>query len=443
MLSVKIFLFRRICKNIYCYLLFFITLTLITSSSVFAANTCNVSGVWVAMKDPVITGFGLLQEDEAISGWWAPYTQDCDRPAVVGHVFEDGEIIIQGLSQNGCPVMGLSARLNLVTCDIAVVDLWSTYGDMGRFLFQKLPSHIAFTEPKENSVFIISKEPKMPDIKKAAVMIENGDAMKRFINQAKSSPFTWRVGIEYDVKPGREIRSYIPAASTVNKEYQIDFSKLQDINSDEAGMGIRGGKLSIVVDYETGLMAKATYEIRGTNPGKNLIEQVLIDPVSRGIACTESSYRHFRAAREGGIGFPIVGGEKGHECGVGLMQLCSPAPYNSSVWNWRENINQGFEVLDKKRNLARNVHIAERAELNKEREAKGLPACPVGTPPPLTPEQEDRETLRRYNCGREYRWEPRDAKDCTGQWVIGPYFPPGKCTTADIDYVNKVLRCKI
>jgi hypothetical protein len=71
-----------------------------------------------------------------------------------------------------------------------------------------------------------------------------------------------------------------------------------------------------------------------------------------------------------------------------------------------------------------------------------LPACPVGIPTPLTQEQEDRETLRRYNCGREYRWEPRDAKDCEGKWIIHPTLD--KCGEyPDYGYVDKVLQCKI
>lgn len=99
--------------------------------------------------------------------------------------------------------------------------------------------------------------------------------------------------------------------------------------------------------------------------------------------------------------------------------------------------------MNDKREKSKRLHINERIRLNADRKKIGLPDCPLGIPYPLTPEQITRDSIRRYNYGVEYRWEPRDGKDCAGQWIISPSCVRHPLNGCDKDYVNKVLQCTI
>ena len=108
---------------------------------------------------------------------------------------------------------------------------------------------------------------------------------------------------------------------------------------------------------------------------------------------------------------------------------------------WRKNLEEGLDKINKARINAENAHIKEQVRLNAERAENGLPSCPEGVPTKLMPEQVLRETIRRYNCGVEYRWEPRDDPDCKGGWVS--YQSCDADDGADVNYVENVLACKL
>jgi len=192
-------------------------------------------------------------------------------------------------------------------------------------------------------------------------------------------------------------------------------------------------------------VATTNYKIYGTNPGKYLIDIEIKDPIQANIACVESEYRQFDAPRENGQGLPLIGiNEMGQKIGgVGIMQIINKKYTSATLWNWRYNIKEGLDKLNDKRQKARRLHINERNRLNAERKKLGLPNCPPGIPYPLTPEQITRDSIRRYNYGVEYRWEPRDGKNCAGQWVISPSCVRDPRAGCDPDYVNKVLQCAI
>ncbi len=65
--------------------------------------------------------------------------------------------------------------------------------------------------------------------------------------------------------------------------------------------------------------------------------------------------------------------------------------------------------------------------------------CPFGIPTKLSNEQAIRDTIRRYNGGVEYRWEPRDNPDCEGSWVLYDSAVSG----GDRQFVDNVLNCKL
>ena len=223
----------------------------------------------------------------------------------------------------------------------------------------------------------------------------------------------------------------MPTLETDDQLYKADFGSLH---------GIRGGDLELKVEFIGGPTDIGTWRVNGTNPGKSLINGVLDNRVLQGVACLESGYRQFKSSYNYGQGLPLIGGVAG---GVGIMQVNNPRPSDEAIWNWRQNIAEGLSIFALKQAEARNLPNAERARLNKERAALGLPACPAGRPADLSPEQLERETIRRYNCGREYRWEPRDAENCFGEWVISPTLLPPCNEQRDQNYVDRVLSCNI
>src|ERR1700685_2701406 len=421
---------------------------LLCASSAYG-EVCDVTGYWYdrwagpgkyhyflqqSGADPV-TGIAKL------TGWHYAQKSLCPKSDIVGEVHPyhgNPHVIftIYSIGGKNCDYKTSTkyyASIMTVNCDLI-----SGYDEGNHsFDWDKYPSHLNLYKPEKDTEFLITKELTIPTIQAAVERIQ--DELPKALN---SPWYYWDIEISHPVRPSRTIRSHIPKFSSSNTTQNINFIQLQDITADKFGNGLRGGTLNITVTLDNKTAVQGNYKIKGENPGKVLIESVLVDPVMRGIACTESSYRQFEAPREGGKGMPLVGGKPPKECGIGLMQLCDPAPSNNAVWNWKTNISEAKDLFDEKRGYAKKMHNQERNDLNAERKAKGLLPCPIWAPTPLNKEQEDRETLRRYNCGKEYRWEPRDSFACEGKLVVKPDF--SRCKgSQDLDYPDKILNCKI
>lgn len=105
-------------------------------------------------------------------------------------------------------------------------------------------------------------------------------------------------------------------------------------------------------------------------------------------------------------------------------------------------MKQGIELYKQKQSKATKLPRKELKDLNKERATLGLTAC-TNPLPPLNSEQLERETIRLYNCGHQYRWEPRDAPNCEGRWVESLSCQREGKTGYDPKYVDNVLKCDI
>lgn len=121
--------------------------------------------------------------------------------------------------------------------------------------------------------------------------------------------------------------------------------------------------------------------------------------------------------------------------------LCKPVPTPEQAWDRKANVSGGLALYDEKRITARNWPNRELKDINKLRAANGLPAC--HSLPLLTDEQMARDTIRLYNCGHEYQWEPWNDPDCKGQWVLDPTCKITDPEKYDAKYVNAVLACDI
>lgn len=294
---------------------------------------------------------------------------------------------------------------------------------MGDLTWVKEDKNFYIDSPKPGSKFLINTEPRMPSV---AFTVKNNNPTT-FLGWLLKIDFHWRRG---------RTGAILPMTITQNtNEYTPNLTSI----------GILGGDIITKVTYDplrkTNMTAIAKYIIYGSNPGMELIEQVVDDPIQRKIACVESAYRQFEASRENGVGLPVIGkNKKGEKIGgVGIMQIIHRPIISSLVWNWRDNLKSGLNVLNIKRGESTRAHIYERNRLNAERKQLGLDRCPKNIPPPLTSDQILRDSIRRYNYGVEYRWEPRNGKDCAGQWTIEPSCVRNKLFGCDENYTDKVL----
>lgn len=309
---------------------------------------------------------------------------------------------------------------------------------------------VKIISPDPKTELVITAEPKMPEFKAAAIL-EKPDPLNYLSRMTtvnyNSPPFAWNLRIKHSPIPGRlNFDVSLDEVTSNNPTFTPNFNLLRTINKHELiDGGIMGGELTLSVDYYKAVHDEKKYIIKGTNPGKTVIEKILTDTVTRQIACQESRYRQFKANREGGVGFPVIGLDDDNEPkgGAGIMQLYKPKPTAAQVWNWQENLKAGLVYFSKKYTESKHAHILETIRLNNERKKKGMPLCPMNAITPLNEEQLNRETLRRYNCGREYRWEPRDAPNCEGKWVIDLSCKREKKKGYDPNYVDKVLNCNI
>jgi len=418
------------------WMLFIFLIAMFNISLSFSqTKNCNLSGGWFDDDPGGGTGkWNLSQDGSNLTGYWRGMPdQTCGRLLVSGTAGPSGfsfKAAYENQDQDSCKwwikMDGTFTSSNCTSIQGNWIDS-TNYSSEFRWLNNNINFDII--KPNPGTVFTITKEPRMPELK-AYARLKRRDEFD-LIQSEKPFQFNWNVNIQYNLTPSRIITDDLPKTTTDNGSYEPKFNLLN---------GVRGGTLDLSVEYDNTLIANSTYPIDGTNPGKNLIEQLLIDDTSQHIACQESSYRQFDAELEAGQGLPLVGRtDQGEVGGVGIMQIYHPQPSDEAVWNWKQNIVEGLSILNNKRQEARNLYITERTRLNKERQKKGLPICPEGIPSQLNSEQIERESIRRYNCGREYRWEPRDAENCSGQWVIKPTLCPG----ADPDYVEKVLNCSI
>jgi hypothetical protein len=278
--------------------------------------------------------------------------------------------------------------------------------------------------PENGAIFYITEQSQMPVLTFLVT------------SSYPQAPVAWSLNINYHWRRGNTATD-LPATITYSNDYTPDFSSFEP----------QGGNLTVTAIYNPSEnntpSAIGNYKIYGTNPGRRIIAQEAIDPLQTKIACVESSFRQFEAASENGQGLPLIGKNDAGEKigGVGIMQVLHQPIIPGTVWNWRNNLNDGLTVLNEKRSQAKRLHINERIRLNADRKNLGLPSCPPNIPTPLTSEQITRDSIRRYNYGVEYRWEPRDSVDCAGQWIEEPSCVRQPRNGCDQDYVNKVLAC--
>lgn len=397
-------------------------------------DNCNMNGIWYMEMIPVYQ-FQVVQSGSSIiitTPTWPPEKQLIGA----GSMLPSGVVsfYLEGKAKH-TNFKGTFIRL----CSAMIWQSLNIFGKVEEYTMLRMP--IKIVEPIDNDL-VITSEPRMPNFN-AKVVLDNPLYLKEL---SKDIPtYSWSIQVKHDIGSDMHIDAYLEKVDNDSDSYRPNFNLLKETKKDgsivDVPGGVVGGELTLSVDYYRNLHIEKKYTIlKGTNPGQGAIEQVLTDKTLRQIACQESHYKQFIAAREGGIG--KLNTKDGSRGGVGIMQLYEPIPRTAEVWNWRENLRQGIDLYKEKIATAHRWPVKEFRDLNKERAEKGLPTC-VNPLPPFNSEQLEREIIRLFNCGHEYRWEPRDEPTCEGRWVQSLSCQRDGRTGYDPKYVDNVLKCDI
>jgi len=280
--------------------------------------------------------------------------------------------------------------------------------------------------------------------------------------------FTWRVMLDWNNAAFPTRHSIADRTFTQSSPFKVNF-----------GDEIRGGTLKVFAKANVGgqeIAGFALAQVVGSNPPKKAVYK-LLPPNRTGlllakIATVESRVQQFREP-EGSPKESIT-----HD--FGIMQLNAPSGAVTSaaeVWDWRENVRRGFEMFTGKRRMSvtasRNAVRRRSVEdlsanvamtlglLNMTRMLFELPQLAPPSIPPLSElpcsgielnetdndklnlNQIERDSIRRYNGGREYAFvltpnvETLDV--VSAHWQVDPTRGGISMRSGDPNYVRKVI----
>lgn len=274
--------------------------------------------------------------------------------------------------------------------------------------------------PNQDRILYINREGAMPDWN-ARVELTAGDT--------ENTDFYWTAIYAYF--PRGAVRATREQFVRVNDWREHGGTTTPNDHRAPYTAGALGGEVRFNVKSLTTperFARNARQKIYGTNVGigriHNWINGILTDPTERSIvkkiACLESGPRdgpkQFLGDRENGQGRPVFGPPNGY----GIMQVDPPQLYYD-LWNWDLNVSEGISIWAMKLAESAKAHTDALRRWNATRPRQRQ--CPAGSVPPLSTTQGDdgipqlwRDAIRRYNCGKEYRWVPDRFPACTGHW---------------------------
>lgn len=410
--------------------------SLFSTSVAFSSAVCNINGDWYSTSGDMALWHFTQADNGEVNGTLDGTANTCMLSRASGTVSEDGMVSLLFVAQknNQCTDVSLGVAAKFEPNCMSLTGSWTSNDhQQGTFTMQRVP--VKIYEPGNDKDLVITAEPRMPDVTFKAKLLSQLKVNEGIF------PYIWTITFK-DNLPNKQVFTARLLSDFYSFEGLIsprftDLIDMHDPQNPRAMYGdVMGGKMLVSLSLHENLHDEKTYQLKGTNPGQAEIEKVIADPITRQIACQESRYKHFEALREGGVGLPTVSA-----CGVGIMQLCYPKATPEQAWNWRENIKGGIELYKSKRSMAFYWPYDEQSYVNEKRKEKGLPLCKEL--PPLTEEQLERDTIRLFNCGHEYQWEPWDDPDCQGQWVSDPTCKIDHPDSYDPDYVKNVLTCDV
>jgi hypothetical protein len=297
---------------------------------------------------------------------------------------------------------------------------------------------IAITRPSENQVFTLQHTPPgMPRIEAEARI--NGHPSP---NITSSTAFRWRllIGGYYRTRPDPRWESY---ERTINFNITGPGPWIPTFDEFIGGWG----KLTLEADVPDAVDGPRVtsdpiwIDLQGGNPPRADVLGFIqanggqdADIIAK-IMCHESAHNFLqfrggpetREPEDARIPVdwrnprrplrPLYGAPP---AGIGIAQL-DPASFPASHWNWQTNVRDGISKHNSNRSAASTLHSREQQRVDRERhdaetrinqnrsqQQPSLPAITIPntiTVPILTPDRLRREKIRRYNGGRNYRFD--------------------------------------
>jgi hypothetical protein len=238
---------------------------------------------------------------------------------------------------------------------------------------------LRITAPADATILTITPAPAMPVIN-ATVKVEGLNP-----DPTPTTNFNWGIRVRY-TDHGRNDETTVQQQNVQGGNWTPNFQ------TDIVGGKVKLVVLAIVENQKVNAIKFESdgIEINGSNPTKAAMKGRLGAVENQVIGYRESTFRQFLQN-----GQPVFGTPKG----FGIMQLDTPAPTKTQIWNWQENIDQGLNIIGQKKAAARTFE-------NKEISQKGATA--------FTANQFQLEWWQRYNGGRHWKgW-------INGQWVKQP-----------------------
>ncbi len=341
---------------------------------------------------------------------------------------------------------------------------------------QSLPQiRAAFSQP----VYVIHHDPATG----APLMPKNVVASAQCVNfppgTVLPSEFIWHTTLQWNI-PGFSTKHAIGSRFVTHASpYPMDLSEQ-----------VRGGTLVVVAKATIGgkqYLGWAQAKVMADNPPRRAIFARLPKNrwglIASKIGMVESGLRQFSVSKGQPGGMPEVSTTRD----IGLMQLNAPSGAITSeeqVWDWRENLKQGLQMLEGKHRTSQLAYRAGNfrngfrvstpiggsalASVNVARALVGLPDAQVpavsgvvanlsnapgsgilpGDPDPdkLSLSQIERDAIRRYNGGREYSLTPVIDPSTLGvktvSWLVDPTRGGINHRSGNPHYVLDVLKAR-
>ncbi len=292
---------------------------------------------------------------------------------------------------------------------------------------------VKITAPTNDQTFYIDKTPAMPTI----------NAEAKLIDTTAQATYSWSLILQdtdhpvcKDINLSGTGKNWTPdfGITIMGGSYQIkvtaNVNNISMNNNVSGGIGGENPDLSDVKNYSTGYG-------QGSFAKDEIACKIAVQ--ESGGYCSQKLGCQFDES-DGSVITSTSGA-------VGIMQIISGRTC-AQTWNWKENLKQGFKLLEEKRSIAKNHHTTEKNVKYNPQLMKCIKDNQVSnpsfdfTPPPLSGSVYDgntqlgRESIRAYNGGREYMWVNIDPKTCNGRWDDSePQIPDG----GDPDFISNVL----
>jgi len=259
------------------------------------------------------------------------------------------------------------------------------------------------TEADEDTIWI-SDVPQMPEyICKGKLSGYDGDVT-----------FEWKCKVEYQLQTRNGDTTFTETIELLNPDtvkWTFDFND---------GSKFIGGEATV---YLKAITPEKTYidsvadklVVLGENPSVADVKNGMTTEMQ--VIIYKESYpkwKHFYISGTR-LGYPIYGQPNGY----GLMQLDTPRPTETQLWNWRENRAGGIFLFNEKYNWG----LSYPQRLRNQAMNGELDPCYLNVTDFATQEQILKEAFQLYNGRHQWIWQPDGAPEdpnSGGEWVPNP-----------------------